>query len=52
MPESFLIKQILAQVFSCKFCEVFKNNVFTKQLWTSTSSEEMKEERVAKRTVR
>ena len=28
MPAILLKKQTLAQVFSCKFCEIFKNTLF------------------------
>ena len=28
-------KKILAQVFSCEFCEIFKNTFFTVHLWTT-----------------
>ena len=28
-------KQTLAQVFSCKFCEIFKKTFFTEHLWTT-----------------
>ena len=34
---STLIKQALAQVFSCEFCETFKNTFFTEHLWTTAS---------------
>ena len=30
-------KQILAQVFSCEFCEIFKNTFFTEHLWATIS---------------
>ena len=32
-----LLKGTLAQVFSCKFYEVFKNTFFTEQLWMTAS---------------
>ena len=33
--ESFFIeKETLAQVFSCEFCEIYKNTFFTEQLRT------------------
>ena len=33
----FIKKEILAQVFSCTFCEIFKNNLFTEHVWTTAS---------------
>ena len=30
-------KETLAQVFSCKFCEIFKNMFFKEHLWTTDS---------------
>ena len=30
-------KETLAQVFSCEFCEISKNTVFTEHLWTTAS---------------
>ena len=33
----FFIKKRLAQVFSCEFCEISKNNFFTEHLWATTS---------------
>ena len=30
-------KETLAQVFPCKFCEIFKNAFFTEYLWATTS---------------
>ena len=30
-------KKTLAQVFSCDFCEVYKNTFFTEHLWTTAS---------------
>ena len=40
MPESlfsfnFLKKETLAQVFSCEFCDIFKNTFFKEHLWTT-----------------
>ena len=32
-----LLKKALAQVFSCEFCEISKNNFFTEHLWTTAS---------------
>ena len=30
-------KETLAQVFSCEFCEIFKNTFFTGHLWATAS---------------
>ena len=30
---NFIKKETLAQVFSCKFCEMVKNTFFTEHLW-------------------
>ena len=39
---SFLIKlQALAQVFSCQFCEISKNNFFREHLWTTASDKRL-----------
>ena len=35
---NFIKKETLAQVFSCEFCEIFKNTFFTEHLWTTASS--------------
>ena len=32
-----MIKDTLAQVFSCEFCETFKNNAFAQQFWATAS---------------
>ena len=32
-PVTLLKKKALAQVFSCKFCEILKNTFFTEHLW-------------------
>ena len=32
-----LKKRALAQVFSCEFCEIFKNTFFTEHLWMAAS---------------
>ena len=32
-PATLLKKETLAQVFSCEFCEIFKNTFITKHLW-------------------
>ena len=37
-PPALLKKEALAQVFSCEFCEILKNNFFTENLWTIASS--------------
>ena len=39
VPEScnFIKKETLAQMFSCEFCEIFKNTFFTEHLWTTAS---------------
>ena len=36
-PETcnFIKEETLAQVFSCEFCEISKNNFFTEHLWTT-----------------
>ena len=28
-------KEALAQVFSCEFCEIFKNTFFTEHVWAT-----------------
>ena len=33
----FIKKEILAQVFSCEFCEIFKNNFFYRTLPVAAS---------------
>ena len=35
---NFIKKNNLTQLFSCEFCEVFKNTFFTEHLWTTASS--------------
>ena len=30
-------KETLAQVFSCEFCEIFKNTFFTEHVWATAS---------------
>ena len=35
---NFIKKVTLAQMFSCKFSEIFKTTVFTKHLWTIVSA--------------
>ena len=32
-PATLLKRETLAEVFSCEFCEIFKNNIFMEQLW-------------------
>ena len=32
---NFIKKETLAQVFSCEFCEISKNTIFTEYLWTT-----------------
>ena len=32
---NFIIKEPLAKVFSCEFCEIFKKTFFTELLWTT-----------------
>ena len=34
---NFIKKGTLAQMFSCEFCEIFKNTFFTEHLWTTDS---------------
>ena len=34
---NFIKKETLAQVFSCEFCEISKNNFFIEHLWTAAS---------------
>ena len=34
-PVTLLKKETLAQMFSCEFCEIFKNTFFTEHLWTT-----------------
>ena len=34
---TLLKKETLAQMFSREFCELFKNTLFTKQLWAAAS---------------
>ena len=33
----FIKKETVAQVFSCKFCEISRNTFFTAHLWTTAS---------------
>ena len=41
-----LKKEAVAQVFSCDFCEIFKNTFFTEHLW-ATASERIPRKNVA-----
>ena len=41
-PVTLLKKEILAQVFSCKFCEISKNIFFTEHLWMAANRRKMK----------
>ena len=34
---NFIKKETVAQVFSCEFCEIFKNTFFKKHLWMIAS---------------
>ena len=34
---SFIIRESRAQLFSCEFYEISKNNFFTEHLWTTAS---------------
>ena len=34
---NFIKKEALAQVFSCRFCEISKNAFFTEHLWATAS---------------
>ena len=34
---NFIKKDTLGQVFSCEFCEIWKNTFFTEHLWTTAS---------------
>ena len=34
---NFIKRECLAHMFSCTFCEIFKNTFFTEHLWTTTS---------------
>ena len=33
---NFIKNETLAQAFSCKFCEIFKNTFFTEHLWVTS----------------
>ena len=34
---NFIKKEILARVFPCQLCEIFKNTFFTEHLWATAS---------------
>ena len=34
---NFILKEILAQVFSCEFCEISKKSFLTEHLWATAS---------------
>ena len=36
---NFIKKEVLAQVFSCEFCGIFKSTFFTENLWTTEKKE-------------
>ena len=36
---NFIKKETLAQVFSCEYCEISKNTIFTENLWATASWE-------------
>ena len=36
LSSATFLKKRLAQVFSCEFYEIFKNNVFTEHFWTAS----------------
>ena len=38
-PACLLIKETLAQVFFCQFCEIFKNTFLKEHLWTTDSED-------------
>ena len=43
---NFIQKETLAQVFSCEFCEIFKNIFFTEHLWNTEQFDRQKSEYV------
>ena len=47
---NFIKKEIVAQVFSCEFCEISKNTFFTEHLWATPSEEQEVSLRVLKNT--
>ena len=34
---NFIKNETVAQVFSCEFCEISKDTIFTEQLWETSS---------------
>ena len=38
-PATLLKNEILAQVFSCEFCEISKNTFLTEHLWAAASED-------------
>ena len=38
-PANFSKKETLAQVFSCEFCEISKNNFSVEHLWVTASND-------------
>ena len=39
---NFINIETLARVFSCEFCEIFKNTFFTEHLWATASEEHLR----------
>ena len=39
MQKAFIKKETLAKVFSCEFCEIYKNNFFTEHLYATARDE-------------
>ena len=35
VPYNFIKKETVAQLFSCEFCEIFKNTFLTEHLWAT-----------------
>ena len=42
ISQNLIKKEILAQVFSCEFCEISKNTFFTEHLWATASEKKEK----------
>ena len=38
---NFINKETLAQVFSCEFCDIWKNTFFIEHLWATASEEHL-----------
>ena len=38
VPKEFIKKEVLAQIFSCEFCKIFKSTFFIEHLWATASS--------------